>query len=351
MKRILLYLFLSVLSFNQIIAQDKALIAKSEFYAAEEAYNNGNYNKCLMNLEKSEAAAGNTYSIQYLRVKSLFNLEQFPQAQKAIAIYFEITPVEMENQPQYNEIVRLVSAVNEKVREAENIELQKALLNARYKIFIDGKEVPWYGSFKNTVIYCDEYLNNPQKGLIPGTEIFKSIYPQGSPALNSKGSLNFAAVELTLNKSKIQEVVTILFNKISELDGLEVYFLSDHLKNKFILINDPEKLKSLYLENGIDHISIMQAVINSIKVLSSFTIDQTHLINQGYLNAGAHLVDPIVSGHLVPVFNFYNQLQIKKLKEFIDKTNEMYLSSNDIDQSPIKELNYNKVKKLLSELD
>ena len=100
-------------------AQDKTILAKSEYMAAEEAYSNGNFEKCLTHLAKSKEHLGGTnYLIQYLEVKALYNQRQFTTASKSIAEFFKVIPEQSKNSPEYSEMVKMLSTIKAK-EEAE----------------------------------------------------------------------------------------------------------------------------------------------------------------------------------------------------------------------------------------
>ena len=124
--RLLTILFALVLFISsQVTAQDKTILAKSEYMAAEEAYGNGNFEKCLQHLAKSkEHFGGSNYLMQYLEVKALYGSHQFAAASKAIKEFFEVVPKESNNTPEYLEMVKLVAIVRDK-EEEENRLLQK----------------------------------------------------------------------------------------------------------------------------------------------------------------------------------------------------------------------------------
>jgi uncharacterized protein (TIGR02145 family) len=102
-------------------AQDKTILAKSEYMAAEEAYSNGNFEKCINHLSKSkEYFGGSNYLIQYLEVKALYGDGQIIASSKAIKEFFEIAPKESTNTLEYTEMVKMVAVINSKEEEVNN---------------------------------------------------------------------------------------------------------------------------------------------------------------------------------------------------------------------------------------
>jgi len=105
-------------------AQNQKILAQSEYYAAEQEYNDGNYDLALAHLGKSEQYSGNNHLIQYLRVKALHNSKKFELANEAIDLFFEITPDSYSSSSQYKEMIRLVAIIKNYKEKAENSELQ-----------------------------------------------------------------------------------------------------------------------------------------------------------------------------------------------------------------------------------
>jgi len=119
-------------------SQDDTTLAKSEYYAAEEAYNLEDYDKCIDHLDKAEEYAGNNYLIQYLRVKSNYGLESYDDAKNNMKIFFEMIPKEKQDSRQYREIVKLLSKVNSR-NEAMDIfnQIVGSFNKRKYELFIE----------------------------------------------------------------------------------------------------------------------------------------------------------------------------------------------------------------------
>ena len=108
----IIFLKLYILTTAQVSAQDKKVLAQSEYYKAEEAYNEGKYKTALSYLDKSEGYSGNNHLIQYLRVKSYYENRNYLEAQQAVAVFFNIIDPNLEGSSKYKEIVLLVSDIN-----------------------------------------------------------------------------------------------------------------------------------------------------------------------------------------------------------------------------------------------
>ena len=108
LKHYLTYLIL-VIALTGLSAQSNNQMAKSEFIAAEDAYNQGNYSKCLQHLDKAEELVGNNRLFQYLRVKAYYSKEDYQEAQEQLSIFFNITPEKYSDEPKYQEMVAMIS--------------------------------------------------------------------------------------------------------------------------------------------------------------------------------------------------------------------------------------------------
>ena len=107
--------FLLLLFSLPSVAQDNATLAKSEYLAAERAYGQGEYEKCLGHLEKSEQYIGMNRLIQYLKVKSYYNLMDYKNAKDELTVFFDITDKKHTNTDEYSEMVALIAPINEAV--------------------------------------------------------------------------------------------------------------------------------------------------------------------------------------------------------------------------------------------
>jgi uncharacterized protein (TIGR02145 family) len=110
----LIFPFVLLLFTTNLIAQSNEIKAKSEYFAAEEDYNNANYRQCISHLNTAETLLGNTNTrILYLKIKAYCNLKEYSSAYEAQKKYFELATDP--DDPKFNEIVRLLSEINENV--------------------------------------------------------------------------------------------------------------------------------------------------------------------------------------------------------------------------------------------
>lgn len=95
----------------------KELEARSEYLAAETAYNAANYDSAIRHLDESVKILGATNpKIQYLIVKSLYNAGRYEEAKTALDTYFSITDAAKTDAEKYNEMTRLIAENKEKLR-------------------------------------------------------------------------------------------------------------------------------------------------------------------------------------------------------------------------------------------
>lgn len=110
---IMIFLCFNLLIHPQIFAQDKNVLAQSQYYKAEEAYNAGNFDDALKYLNKAEEYSGNNHLIQYLKVKSHYMNRDYIAAQQAMAIFFDIIDPDLQNTSKYKEMVMMVADIEE----------------------------------------------------------------------------------------------------------------------------------------------------------------------------------------------------------------------------------------------
>lgn len=114
-KCVLLATLLGVYTIS-VWAIPKDLIAESEYTLAENKFNARNYNAALEHLTNARALLGKTNSnIQYLLVKSHWELGQYHPAKKELEGYFEVTPQNAADPDRFKEMVGLISRINEKL--------------------------------------------------------------------------------------------------------------------------------------------------------------------------------------------------------------------------------------------
>lgn len=110
-----------------INAQNHIDDAREHYSLAEGAYSKRDFKLALVELQKSENAAGNNHLIQYLRVKSFFQMDQFERTREEAKVFFEITPEEYSNSYQYKEILEIDKKATIGI-DTENAELQRLKL-------------------------------------------------------------------------------------------------------------------------------------------------------------------------------------------------------------------------------
>jgi len=154
----------------QIYSQDQKILAQSEYYIAEEAYNEGDYDKALVHLGKSEEYAGINHLVQHLRVKAYYNDAQYVNSKDAIDVFFKITPEKYNNTDQYKEVVVLVSEVNSLIEDA----------NGLYKKAISSKNLISYQD------YLEKYPNANAEYSSYMVEIVHKDEEQYNKILNTK---------------------------------------------------------------------------------------------------------------------------------------------------------------------
>ncbi len=128
LKKSILLLCLSFSFFVQTAnAQTpKELEARSEYLAAETAYNAANYNSAVQHLNEAVKILGATNpKIQYLIVKSFYNSERYEETKTALDTYFSITDGAKADPEKYNEMVRLIAENKEKLRQITAEKQQK----------------------------------------------------------------------------------------------------------------------------------------------------------------------------------------------------------------------------------
>lgn len=113
-KYVMLITVVLLFNINQISAQDKNIEARSEYIAAEDAYNNGDLNGAIEHLNMSEQLAKPNYLTSYLKVKTFMQMQQDIEAYKSIQTFFELAPESIKDSPKYMEMVRMYGDVKQK---------------------------------------------------------------------------------------------------------------------------------------------------------------------------------------------------------------------------------------------
>ncbi len=94
----------------------KDLAAKSEYILAQKKFNAFQYIDALKHLTKARSLLNKSNSsIQYLLVKSHWELGQYRRAKTELELYFDLTPENSTDADQFDEMVRLISRINEKL--------------------------------------------------------------------------------------------------------------------------------------------------------------------------------------------------------------------------------------------
>lgn len=110
MRTLLSTFFFLLISF-QIFSQSNDDKARLAYMNADEAFNKGDYKECVSKLNTAIGLLGKTnVKIQYLLIKSYFQLKDYGQAKAEMKKYFDLNPPKDEG---YNEILLLFSKIIE----------------------------------------------------------------------------------------------------------------------------------------------------------------------------------------------------------------------------------------------
>ena len=146
----LIITFTFLLITSNVIAQSDEIKAKSEYFAAEEEYNNDNYQQCIAHLNTTESLLGSTNTrILYLKIKAYCNLEEYSKAYEAQKKYFELATDP--DDPKFNEIVRLLSKINKYAASEFFEKANKSYKNGNYDKAIE--------TYKKAIEIRPDYAN------------------------------------------------------------------------------------------------------------------------------------------------------------------------------------------------
>ncbi|WP_421807123.1 formylglycine-generating enzyme family protein [Flagellimonas sp.] len=132
---------ITVFTANTSFAQSNEVLAKSTYLQAEENFQSKNFKKTIKNLDNTIKYLGESNGrIEALYVKTYKALNDFIEAEKHLALYFEMAD---ESRNDYMEMVKLSSSIKEKAesrkkeKEAIEVELQK-FMSPDYFVKIEG---------------------------------------------------------------------------------------------------------------------------------------------------------------------------------------------------------------------
>lgn len=144
-----------------VFSQNNKDIAKAYYLSAEEAYSEGNFNKCLELLNKCESTLGfSGTNLEYLRVKSLMNTKEWEKAKISSQKYFDLTTEKDKSTDKYMEMVKSKIQIDEEIvllekakieaiqKEKEEIRKNEVYL-AQEKVRIEQKQSQMAGYKKN----------------------------------------------------------------------------------------------------------------------------------------------------------------------------------------------------------
>jgi tetratricopeptide (TPR) repeat protein len=98
----------------------KSVRAKSEYVLAEKKFQTKAYSDALKHLDNARKLLGKSNSkIQYLLIKSYYELAAYDKAKEEMDLFFNITPESESSSAQYNEIVVLISEIEEQFLKQE----------------------------------------------------------------------------------------------------------------------------------------------------------------------------------------------------------------------------------------
>jgi len=143
-----LFLFAAVLMINLsfVQAQSSEVLAKSAMLNAEQAFSEGDFEKCIENLDKAIDILGQTNSrIQYLKVKSYIEIgkewpwekDKWILAKIALKLFFAVTPENSYVPEKYEEMLLAIGKVDDAITASEGEHKKKATSAYQYN-FNDG---------------------------------------------------------------------------------------------------------------------------------------------------------------------------------------------------------------------
>lgn len=260
------------------LGQDPVLVAKSEYYAAQSAFSEGDFRKSLYHLHKSEHATGNNnHRIQYLRVKSFYSLGQMSNAKAAMKVFFNIYPGEYKDKPEYVEIVRMISEVYEQAE----IEEENCLHTLR-----------------NQVSALESYISDPNI------------------------EFHIETIKLNLNRKCFCHFFGGGFNA----SPMELYY-SLKLFMKLIADN-PDNIAAVYIYLGIIHEQVVETYELAIDKLKNYQLDQSKFSENGYIKQDGYYINPKNPNDKRIIFNGYAMAE--KLENYLEKLNEEYYNQEPI---------------------
>ena len=116
---VLLYILITA----SCIAQSNSDKARANFISAQEAFNNGDFQLSINNLNNAITLLGSTnVRIQYLLVKSYYGLQDYQKAKEAIQKYFGLKPPEDAG---YNEMLGFINKIDKKLEEQKKSDINR----------------------------------------------------------------------------------------------------------------------------------------------------------------------------------------------------------------------------------
>ncbi|NOQ25088.1 MAG: tetratricopeptide repeat protein [Bacteroidales bacterium] len=129
MRNLLLTISVALISVT-LFAQTNENKAKSEFFAAQEAYDYANYKECVNHLNTTENLLGSTNPrILHLKIKAYCNLKYYSKAYETQKIFFE--KATDSNDPKYNDILKLLAEINKNAAN-DFVEVGKTYIDKKY---------------------------------------------------------------------------------------------------------------------------------------------------------------------------------------------------------------------------
>ncbi|NOQ25089.1 MAG: tetratricopeptide repeat protein [Bacteroidales bacterium] len=157
----ILLLFITI----NLFAQTNEIKAKSEFFAAQEAYDYENYKECVNHLNTTENLLGSTNPrILHLKIKAYCNLKEYSKAYEAQKIFFK--KATDPNDPKYNDILKLLAEINKNAAN-DFVEVGKTYIDKKYytqatkefnkALEIDPKNISAHFYLGTTFLNTNEY--------------------------------------------------------------------------------------------------------------------------------------------------------------------------------------------------
>lgn len=330
---ILALLVLTGILGGYVHAQDPVLVAKSEYAAARRSYDVGDFEKSITHLQRSEDATGQTnHLIQYLRIKSYYNLGQMVNAKDAMTIFFEIFPEEYKDEPGYHEIVRLISDINAKAeRESRPVKKKAVNYSVSYatKLHQDALDElsawqapDWFVTFRLTLYNYELYHRYPFLGLIPEAKALAKKNSIIGPSIKSNTDVgNRLTVIYAVKDIELSNRIKLFLYYQEKLTGFELYYIFNDIDSE--IGATASELNTFYSEYDVSHREFIAVLTEAIQKIKAYEIDQSHLLDYGY-NIESDVYYNKETGRFATAYNLTRDDKANEISRYIEMINEAY---------------------------